>query len=124
MPWQCRMIDPDAVPDKDRNPGDMWFEPWYTQADHRRYYLSDRYLQMHLGKRPPIVVRLPSGRDFCVDGRAKGDSSGWMVTGEAPNVTVHPSIHHVGAYHGWLQNGVLSDDVEGRRYDMEGRPQR
>jgi hypothetical protein len=116
MAWLCKLINPDEVPDKERQPGDMWFEPWYLQSDHERYYLSDYYLNNVKGKRPPIVVRLPSGRDFCVDGRTRGDSSGWVVTGDAPNITVHPSINHVGKYHGWLQSGMLSEDVEGRTF--------
>lgn len=115
MPWQCRLIDPEKVPEKERRAGDMWFEPWYLQGDHERYYLSDYYINNVKGTRMPLVVRLPSGRDFCIDGRTRNDSSGWTVTGTAPNITVSPSINHVGRYHGWLQNGVLSDDVEGRQ---------
>jgi hypothetical protein len=60
------------------------------------------------------VVLPPGGQDdfWLIDSEA---SSGgfWTRTGEAPNLTVSPSIktHN---YHGFLQNGVLTDDVEGK----------
>lgn len=41
---------------------------------------------------------------------------GWTIEGEMPNVTVRPSINQEGVYHGWITNGVLSDDIEGRTY--------
>lgn len=31
----------------------------------------------------------------------------WLVTGEAPNITVTPSIDVVGVWHGWIRNGEL-----------------
>lgn len=45
------------------------------------------------------------------------DGETWTVNGDPPNISVSPSINAVGDYHGWLQNGVLSDDCEGRRFD-------
>lgn len=61
------------------------------------------------------MVKLPSGDFFCVDGPCysaeQGAYGGWQVTGEAPNITVVPSIHLVGRYHGFLTNGVLSDPL-------------
>lgn len=39
----------------------------------------------------------------------------WTRTGEPPNITVSPSINYMGFYHGWLCEGVLSDDCEGRQ---------
>jgi hypothetical protein len=39
----------------------------------------------------------------------------WTRTGEPPNVTANPSINWVGFYHGWLKNGVLTDDCEARK---------
>ncbi len=73
-----------------------------------------------------LTVKLPSGSEWNMDrGRLlnaakKGrDFPQWTRTGEAPNVTAHPSINHVGQYHGWLKNGVLTDDCEGRTYKGE-----
>ena len=50
-----------------------------------------------------------------MDGRLP-DGAGWTITGEPPHLTAHPSINVIGAYHGWLKDGVLSDDCEGRHY--------
>jgi hypothetical protein len=30
-----------------------------------------------------------------------------LVVGERPDITVHPSIHIVGIWHGWCKHGVL-----------------
>jgi hypothetical protein len=80
-------------------------------------------------KRPDgrcLVVKVPSldgrGTLWPIDHPSTGDGPGWTRTGTPPNVTASPSINYVGEYHGWLQNGVLSDDVEGRTFpDREGR---
>lgn len=39
---------------------------------------------------------------------------------EGAIITVRPSISYPDQYHGWLTDGVLSDDLEGRRYDANG----
>ena len=44
----------------------------------------------------------------------------WRVTGDPPNLTVTPSINSVGEYHGYLTDGVLSDDLDGRAYSENG----
>jgi hypothetical protein len=40
-----------------------------------------------------------------------GDGKGWTVTGEAPNLTVSPSINCLepGGWHGHIVNGEISD---------------
>ncbi len=79
--------------------------------------MSAEYRRDWADRRPPLYVCLPSGAYFCVDRKddAAGDA-GWTVTGDPPRITVRPSINHMGCYHGWLTDGVLSDDVEGRTY--------
>ena len=133
MPWQCRLVDSyderkalkDAQPDGRLPIGTMWHDedlyspegtPWEPNC-----FLSVQYFRDHAGKRHALWVRLPDGHDFCLDSACYDhgrdpNGNGWTVTGEAPNITVSPSINCIGSYHGWLQNGVLSDDVEGRRY--------
>lgn len=44
----------------------------------------------------------------------------WQITGEPPTITAHPSINYVGTYHGWVRDGVVSDDVDGRKFNSEG----
>jgi hypothetical protein len=116
MPIQCRLVDAKAT---GKQPGDVWFAPWLLEPDWARL-LSDEYKRDWMGKRLPLVVRLPNGLDFVVDSPASGQTSGWTVTGEAPSITVSPSINcwpgDPHGWHGFLQSGVLTDDLEGRRY--------
>ena len=67
---------------------------------------------------PPIAVVMPYGYGslFCVDSAVSGETRGWQVTGDIENLAVSPSINIVNLYHGWIKDGVLSDDIEGRRY--------
>lgn len=120
MSIQCRMIDINTVDRKEIKPGDMWYADYYILDGKPCDYLTDEYIRDHMSKRPPIAVRLPSGDSFVVDSRCTVDGvfqdHGWTVTGEPPNITVTPSINMVNTYHGFLTNGVLSDDVEGRKY--------
>ncbi|HET8627443.1 MAG TPA: hypothetical protein VFL91_08485 [Thermomicrobiales bacterium] len=63
-------------------------------------------------------VILPDRREWVIDGPARDGSArgpGWIRTGEPPALTARPSIL-TPQYHGWLTDGVLSDDLEGRRY--------
>lgn len=61
-----------------------------------------------------LVVRLPGGSDFPMDMKMSGHS--WSRTGIPPAVSVHPSVNHVGVYHGVIANGVVSEDCEGRAF--------
>lgn len=120
MPIQCKMINADEIRPKDRKQGDMFYADWLVDENTGKVHgISKQYEKDWKGKRPPIVVILPDNTSFMVDSCYMGDlekQEGWIVTGEAPNITVSPSINCIGHYHGWLQNGVLSDDVEGRKY--------
>lgn len=129
MPIQCRLVDP--FPGWDNlQPGDMWFyaaDEWHAHdgsfeerfrpggVDHG--LLAPEYWRDNYANRPPLCVQIPgvpSDWTFYVDSKSSDGVSGWAVTGEPPNITVSPSIHAFGVYHGWLQNGVLSDDIDGR----------
>lgn len=41
----------------------------------------------------------------------------WRISGELPDITVQPSINCEGVYHGWITDGVISDDCEGRTHE-------
>jgi hypothetical protein len=44
------------------------------------------------------------GKPTCADSLARG----WDLSGTSfENITLAPSIHQVGHWHGWLRNGVL-----------------
>ena len=93
--------------------------PWYWASDQ---WLSDYYREQNTGRRPLFVI-LPGRHLFLVDGKCWKDGKaygGWTVTGDAPNITISPSINIGGNYHGWLQNGVISEDCEGRKFDAAG----
>ncbi len=122
MSWKCVLKEcglnrywPDIV-----EIGTMWLAPYHLLGD-RAKRLSPNYHSQWAGKRAPLVVCLPNNTFFCVDNMATDGGNGWTVTGEAPLITVSPSINIVGSYHGWIKNGVISDDCEGRVFDGEGR---
>lgn len=122
MTIQCQLIDREALRERGQRPqpGDMWYAPYLLEPENEEYaheFLTLEYWRDWRDKRPPLYVMLPDGYHFCVDAHASGvaatePNSGWMVTGEAPNITVHPSIDS-GSYHGYLQNGVLTDNMGG-----------
>jgi len=117
-------------------PGSMWYAPWYTPWDHEpdmnveekikellalpkeKRFLSSYYLRDWALKRPPIVVVLPKGGEWCCD-QVASNGDGWKVTGEVPNITCHPSIGRGNPtgkttgyiYHGFLRNGVFTDHI-------------
>jgi hypothetical protein len=85
---------------------------------------GERLSKNFVGGRPPILVFLPGKVLFCVDGatfRTGPDgktiySGGWNVSGDLPNITLAPSINIGGIYHGFIRDGVISNDVEGRTF--------
>jgi hypothetical protein len=75
--------------------GAMWDAHWYRGTDW---------------KGPDglsLVVKLPDGAEWCMDAPASGGGR-WNRTGEAPKVTVSPSIQ-TPRWHGWLRDGVLAE---------------
>lgn len=147
MVWQCRMVE--YTKESSGNSmkiGDMFYGPTKEEyeADEAKpadeqiglywpYHFSKEkvladYYKQNNSHRRPLLVMLPGHILFCVDGACWNTidgkivySGGWTVTGEAPNITVSPSINCVGSYHGYLQNGVITDDCEGRKFDEDGR---
>lgn len=125
---KLRLIDcPPFTTDKPSyEPGDCWYAregpngEYYWWSNHNRSVspADSNYPEIapeHAGKRPMVVV-LPSGVTFCVHSptykAGKPGKAGWTVTGELPNVTVHPSINYGDPkstfhWHGWLKDGVL-----------------
>jgi hypothetical protein len=129
MLWQCRMIPapgdgPGQTPWKQLRVGDMWSAPYLLEHPEGHIFRpAPNYYREHK-HRPPVVVRLPGVVDFCVDGSAWRDGvpygDGWMVRGEPPLLTVQPSINVHGCWHGYLIDGQIGKDVEGRAYNEDG----
>ena len=95
--FSIRSTGPFAAP-----PGAMWRLPWYEDTD---WVGPEGHSYM---------LRLPDKTDWAMDGPAR-DGGRWTRTGVAPKLTAMPSIKSPG-YHGWLTDGVLSDDIEGKTY--------
>jgi hypothetical protein len=85
--------------------GAMWDAAWL--ADH-----------WHGADGRCLMLKLPDGSEWVIDGpagNAPGKIPGWERTGTPPLITARPSILSPG-YHGFLTDGVLTDDLEGRTY--------
>ena len=138
MTWNCKMIEyskeknmktleigdmfyfnpPDSFENGLGDPRGWGWLSWYAAPK----LLSD-YYKLHNAGRKPLLVFMPSRALFCVDAMklTKGERyGGWDVTGEAPNITVAPSINIGGQYHGYIQKGIISDDLDGRKYNEYG----
>lgn len=96
--------------------GDMWPAPWLLDHSPGSRWLSDEYKRDVAGRRPPMVVMLPGYGDWCIDSPMSGSESGWAVAGDPPALTLSPSINCEGVYHGFIVDGVLQDDVDGRKF--------
>jgi hypothetical protein len=109
-----RRVDTGEILPLDEMPaGAMWFQPWYA------HFYGPGPDGRHL------VVRLPGGADWCVDGRANnctrpGDTvhKCWVRDGEPPLVTAGKAGDTCSAgagsiavpgYHGFLRNGFLEE---------------
>lgn len=106
MPWRLQMADPTVQV----RVGDVW------PASH--------------GDRSGYFVALPGGAywhtlSFAFDlNTGQPTTQCWTVTlpdGDPLRMTVNPSINVQGGWHGWIKDGVISDDVSGRKYDADGR---
>lgn len=117
MSWKLKW-HPEGRPEHPQ-PGDCWPEPSYLKSPSS---LSRQYHEQN-SARPPLMVCFPDGNQFCVDAGFR-DGSGWDVRGDVSNLTVTPSIRHFDApgrpgYHGYITNGVITDDCEGKRFPQE-----
>lgn len=114
MAWKLVLVDspPDVNP---RIVGQCWYD---NEPNSPKSARVSKYYKEHNARRGLIWVSLPSG-DFCVDWCATDDpeKKGWIVKGELPNITVEPSIDCVGHYHGFIRDGIITDDCEGRTFE-------
>lgn len=106
-----------ARPWNDLPPGSYWTIPLAELEDKEKTWLAVRPLSPEFrasGRDYVIFIILPGGAEWCPDMVSSEIGQGWTVTGELPNITVSPSVHQIGRYHGFIQNGVVTDDLEGR----------
>lgn len=128
MPWKCQAIKRIRQGPWEKSPtGGRVKRMYYTLADGREVTFKDlpvgsmwhSSIEPHSFGSPSICVVLPSKTIWRMNHPGTNGHM-WQVSGEIPNVTAHPSINFVGIYHGWVQNGVVSDDCEGRRFSQDG----
>jgi len=84
-------------------PGAMWVVDW---LDSNIYKGPD-------GKAWSLM--LPGGAEWLVYGPAGGGGK-WDVQGVPPDITVSPSINCEGVYHGFVKQGLVAEDCEGRTF--------
>jgi alkylmercury lyase len=87
-----------STPSGQPGPGDLWWDPefagWLDSEAHRAR-----------GGGPHLIVRLPNGWDWDLDG-PMSNGPGWWRMGEPPNVTAFPSVI-AEDYHGFFLQGRL-----------------
>lgn len=126
MPWPIEFFDTlEALYAKygERGPwpvGVLYPDPDYLEHQIAgKPLLSPEYRQAWQGLRAPLAVELPCGH-FCVDMVTMADGvpgdHGWLVAGHPSALTLSPSINIKDGWHGFITNGVISDDVEGRTF--------
>jgi hypothetical protein len=109
--WPLRRREP-AEHYTDLAPGDWWTRGTETGVD-----LSPEF--MASGRVEIIWIRLPGNCGvWSPDINASGDDSGWTLclADDGSPLTATPSVNANNCYHGWLKNGELTDDCEGRTY--------
>jgi len=87
-------------------PGAVWQAHWMEDIKDNPYAGPD-------GK--VWAVMLPAMIEWLVYGPSS-DGTKWKVEGTLPGITVYPSISQVGHYHGWIKDGVITPDCEGRAF--------
>jgi len=90
----------------------------YTSHEVPIGAMWESYWLESMGRGPDgrcLSVMTPGG-EWNIDLPSASGGPGWTRTGTPPMITARPSIHVIGKYHGFLTDGVLSDDLDGRSY--------
>ena len=106
--WTCRLLQ--EAPTGPVVPGDMWFALHVHRLplQEKQLLLSRHYFQHNLF-RPPVIVALPDGSEWCVDTNwdwRENRPAPWKASGIPPLLTVTPMIELRG-WRGWLVDGML-----------------
>lgn len=119
MPWQCYLVTP--LPDPVRR--DVNNSVFYRTPDNQVLPWHDlRVGAMYRDPMYGIRVKVP-GYNGTNDWKIEQPGTNgyrWTITGSIPLISVVASFNNKGVYHGILTNGILSDDVEGRKFDDFG----
>lgn len=110
---------PDARPWNELPPGSCWRVPLAdVEGDDPQWHIVRKPSPEFraTGRDYLIFMTLPGGAEWSPDCLSSESGQGWTVTGELPDITVQPSVHQIGRYHGFVTDGVLTDDLDGRTY--------
>jgi hypothetical protein len=126
MPTILRPIGYDeysALPVGRRTPGLTYLIPLARYAIPGRTYgeiwANNLSREFHdSGRTSCIIIRLPDLTEWNVDFKATDSDQGWKVSGSWPNISIHPSVDIQNSFHGWIINGIISDDLSGRVFDQ------
>lgn len=131
MSWRMRKVDAEkmpkeigdvwAIPLSRRYPDTTWDDGTVTPGETFEEVWGDRLSPQFRasGRGFVVFVTLPDKTDWCVDLISTATGQGWDVDipdGDLERLTVRPSVNIVGYYHGFLWNGVVGSDLEGRVY--------
>lgn len=103
--WQVmpeRLYDTESG---EQEPGDLYWATWGGLSKDKRKWEEGI---------PHLHGVCPNGVHWDIDGPSS-NGNGWTRTGEPPNITASPSIL-VPGYHGFLQNGEWTPDLDGHAY--------
>jgi hypothetical protein len=129
MAWQCFMVEKTGeLKWRDLDGGGRSGNPYYrivatgeiilvegTLPIGAMFYSDELYdIKRGVGPDGKCLYVVTPGGYWPIDHPSSGPGPGWTRTGEPPHVTAMPSINFVDRYHGWLRDGVLTDDCEGR----------
>lgn len=116
MPWALVAFGDPRVNKETPKPGHWWYCTWLKMVAGRPpEFLSSNYVKNDMKHRDPVCIVLPGGDHWIIDQKAF-NGGGWVITGGEGKWTASPSIM-TEAYHGYLKDGILTNDTDGRTYE-------
>ena len=131
-----KRIGPDVIGDAWWSQSQKDWDEYYNEAKKSWIYSKQFVAKYEAGdKRRPIMIQFPP-YSFCIDAPwynsdlpngGNPEHDGWtvlitgpMIVGQPLNVTLAPSVglgKGMKDYHGFLTNGIISDDLSGKKYN-------
>lgn len=101
---------------RDNPPGATWNADWFPDEGPNGQYSGPdgKVWRVMLPGGMEWIIYSHSSQDGPNGERLKGPK--WTVQGIVPKITAQPSINCVGYYHGYITDGIISEDHEGRTY--------
>jgi hypothetical protein len=94
---------------RDHPPGATWICDWFPkEGPNGQWTGPDGNVW---------AVMMPAGVEWIIYSHASQSNQKWQVTGTPPGITVSPSILQVGLYHGFIKDGVITEDCDGRKFE-------